>query len=159
MKAPVVSSKGVPIPSAAKAMSNTATRPRSFFASGSLRGVVNTRSIGLDILKECSTGYAGEMGRAGLVIAAMGLSACGAHPLDECARFSGDTCLVVRARGRDPVEQLELTSLSGFALVPNPARTPAQARAAFSLPALIPINLENFSGEFRLRITGLHNNK
>ena len=44
MNAPVVSSNGVPMPSAAKAMSSTATRPRSLRASGSWRGVVNTIS-------------------------------------------------------------------------------------------------------------------
>src|SRR5215212_4380472 len=44
MKAPVVSSNGVPMPSAAKAMSTTATRPRSLRASGRCRGVVKTIS-------------------------------------------------------------------------------------------------------------------
>ena len=44
MNAPVVSANGVPMPSAAKAMSTTATRPRSLRASGRLRGVVKTIS-------------------------------------------------------------------------------------------------------------------
>ena len=43
MKASVVSSNGVPIPSAAKAMSRTTTRPCRPFGSGSVRGVVKTR--------------------------------------------------------------------------------------------------------------------
>src|SRR3954470_3692464 len=49
MNAPVVSSNGVPMPSAAKAMSSTATRPRSFFGLGSLRGVVKTSSGGMSV--------------------------------------------------------------------------------------------------------------
>src|SRR5262245_36543295 len=133
MKAPVVSSKGVPMPSAAKAMSSTATRPRSFLASGSLRGVVNTRSI---IRNDSSTRYARAMWRAALLFTTV-LAGCRADPLEQYAPFFHDTCLVVRARGGDPVEQLELTGLAGFALEPNPARTPRQAGDAFALPAVV----------------------
>src|SRR5436190_648476 len=43
MNEPVVSSNGVPIPSAAKAMSTTATRPRSFLASATARGAAAGR--------------------------------------------------------------------------------------------------------------------
>src|SRR5215471_17922483 len=44
MKGSVTSSNGVPIPSAAKAMSSTTTRPVSVRGSGSCRGVVNRMS-------------------------------------------------------------------------------------------------------------------